>query len=160
MIPTSGSDPPHNCISVGRYGEMIYRQQRGSWERKHKKVDENIWEILFNNIWGMIRTIFKVLSCEAHSGGTASREENFCYLRLIISTKGVLGQIVRFMVYEQCQNRFRFQIQRWKGHIPFVVLAKIFHEFDLFIRSLKYWGKNISGKEIDCISLSSVLKKF
>ena len=160
MIPTSGSDPPYNCIFVRRYGEMIFRPWRGLWERKHKKLNENIWEILFNNIWGMIRTIFKVLSCEAHSGGTASREENFCYLRLIISTKGVLGKIFRFMVYEQCQNRFRFQVQRWKGHIPFVVLAKIFHEFDLFISSLKYWGKHISGKEIGCISLSSVLKKF
>ena len=137
MIPTSGSDPPYNCIFVRRYGEMIFRPWRGLWERKHKKLNENIWEILFNNIWGMIRTIFKVLSCEAHSGGTASREENFCYLRLIISTKGVLGKIFRFMVYEQCQNRFRFQVQRWKGHIPFVVLAKIFHEFGFFISSLK-----------------------
>ena len=45
MIPTSGSDPPHNCISVRRYGEMIYRQQRGSWKRRHKKLYENIWEI-------------------------------------------------------------------------------------------------------------------
>ena len=160
MIPTSVSDPPHNCISVRRYGEMIFRPWRGLWEWKHKKLDENIWGILFNNIWGMIRTIFKVLSCEAHSGGTASREENFCYLRLIISTKVFLGKIFRFMVYEQCQNRFRFQVHRWKGHIPFVVLTKIFHEFEFLISSLKYWGENISGKEIGCISLSSVLKKF